>query len=405
MSLKYELLPHQADFVNSQSRFLLNSGGVGSGKTYSIVLKTLDLALRYEGIFILIGAQTYPLLRDTTLREFLNVIPKDLIAQYNKTEQHFWLINGSEVIFRPFDDENKLKSLNLGAAGIEEMTDVPEEVFKMLRTRLRQDGMPGCLYGATNPSTFGNWVYKYFIENPIRDSEIIYSISADNWFLPKEYLGDLEQIKISNPEYYERMVMGRWGALEGLVYNFPIELRVKKVPERKLLHRIVAGLDFGFTHPTAFTVIGYRDPAYYVIDEVYRHKITSGEIVAFVKEKMSQYGIEVVYCDGSRPEIIEDLRRAGIPAEPGIKDVFDGIMYVKSLIGRSELSISENCKYTLREMDSYIWDMKSLVKEQPLKVNDDCMDALRYALYSDFRKYGGDSMEIYDTGEREKWDW
>ena len=140
MALELQLIdPHQTQFVNSDKRYVLNSGGVGSGKTYSIVIKTLLLIANNPGIFILIGAQTYPLLRDTTLREFLNVVPDEIITRFNTTQNHFIFKNGAEVIFRSFDDPNKLKSLNLGACGIEEMTDIDEEIFKMLRTRMRQD--------------------------------------------------------------------------------------------------------------------------------------------------------------------------------------------------------------------------------------------------------------------------
>lgn len=401
--LKYQLLGHQADFVNSSARYLLNSGGVGSGKTYSIVLKALDLCVSNPGIFLLIGAQTYPLLRDTTLREFLNVVPSEIVAAYNKTNQHFTFHNGSEVIFRAFDDPNKLKSLNLGAVGIEEMTDVNEEIFKMLRTRLRQEGMPCCLFGATNPSTFGNWVYKYFIESPIENSEVVYSVSSDNDFLPREYIADLEQIKKSNPEYYERMVMGRWGALEGLVYNLPIEQRSGEQPKK--FDRYIAGLDFGFTHPTAFVIIGVRENVYYIIDEVYRHKLTSGDIVKIIKGRSHVYDFDAIYCDYARPEIIEDLRREQIPAVPGVKDVFDGIMHVKTLIGEKRLYVNADCKYLLREFDSYIWDAKNTVKEIPIKVNDDCLDALRYALYSDHKNCGGLEIGVEDFGDRQEWNW
>lgn len=402
---EFKLLEHQSPFVNSKKRYICNSGGVGSGKTYSIVLRTLKLCLEYPGIFALIGAQTYPMLRDTTLREFLNVVPKNLIKTYNKTNQHFTLHNGSEIIFRAFDDANKFKSLNLGCCGIEEMTDVSEEIFKMLRTRMRQEGMPGCIFGATNPSTFGNWVYKYFIENPIDNSEIVYSISADNKFLPKEYLKDLQTMKKSNPEYYERMVMGKWGSLEGLIYNLPISQRVEEVPATEKMHRIIAGLDFGFTHPTSMCIFGVREDRYYLIEELYQHKMTSGDIIKAVKDKMTKYDIEIIYCDSARPEIIEDLQREGIPAEGAIKDVFDGIMHVKSLIGQEKLYVSKECVYTLREFDSYIWDAKNTVKEQPLKINDDCMDAIRYCLYSDWKIYGGGGFEIDSEDGRIGSDW
>lgn len=394
--IKIELLDHQKRFVNSTRRYLCNSGGVGSGKTYSIVLRALDLILNNPNIFGLIGAQTYPLLRDTTLREFINIIPPQIIKQYNKTEQHFKFINGSEVIFRAFDDPTKLKSLNLGFVGIEEMTDINEEVFKMLRTRLRQDQMPCCLFGATNPGVFGNWVYKYFIEKPINNSEVIYSISSENKFLPSEYLADLEELKATNPEYYERMVMGKWGSLEGMIYNLPIAQRIEELPDIKKYHRVVAGLDFGFTHPMAMCIFGIREETKYLFDEVYRYKMSSGDTIQVVKEKMEEYDIEIIYCDPSRPELIEDMQREGIPAEPALNAVFEGIMHVKTEINAGRLYVSKDCHYALREFDSYIWDAKNTKKEVPLKVNDHSMDAIRYGLYSDVR-HGGDAT--FDTGE------
>ena len=355
---------------------------MGSGKTYAIVLRTLRLINDFPGIFVLIGAQTYPLLRDTTLRSFREIVPNNAIVSYNKSTQDFVLWNGSEVIFRSYDDETKLKSLNLGAAAIEEMTDVPEEVFKMLRTRMRQKGMPGCIYGATNPGVFGNWVYKYFIEKPIEKSKVIYSITADNDYLPNEYLQDLETLRNSNPEYYERMVMGKWGALEGLVYNLPMSQRVEGPPSKGAIDGYIAGLDFGFNHPTACLVIAYSKYGLCVVDELYRRNMSASELIKSVKEFLAKYRIDAVYCDSSRPEIIADLQGAGIPAIEGEKDVFEGIIYVKGIIGSKELTVCKNCTYTLREFDSYIWDAKNTIKEVPIKLNDDCLDSLRYCVYS-----------------------
>ena len=402
--VNFELISHQSDFINSIKRYVLNSGGVGSGKTYSICLKAQELCQLNPGIFGLIGAQTYPLLRDTTLREFLNIVPPEIIKSYNKTEQHFRFVNGSEVIFRSFDDPNKLKSLNLGFAGIEEMTDTTEEIFKMLRTRMRQKGMPGCIFGATNPGTFGNWVYKYFIETPIANSEVIYSISADNDYLPQEYLDDLRELKKSNPEYYERMVMGKWGALEGLIYMLSMDQRIDELPDKRKIHRWIAGLDFGHDHPTAMCIFGIREETYYQYEELYQRKLSASDIIKEVQKKLEEYDIDIIYCDSSRPEIIEDLQRAGIPAESAIKDVFDGIMHVKGMIGDKRLFINKECHYTLREYDSYIWDAKNTVKEVPVKANDDCMDASRYALYSDSRNLGVSAIEIMGSRETaEQW--
>jgi len=371
-----------------------------SGKTYSIVLKALKLIIKHPGIFGLIGAQTYPLLRDTTLREFLTLVPQDIIQSYNKTQQHFKFKNGSEIIFRSFDDPNKLKSLNLGFAGIEEMTDVSEEIFKMLRTRMRQKDMPGQIFGATNPGAFGNWVYNTFIDRPIRNSEVIYSVSADNPYLPDMYLNDLKNLKRTNPEYYERMVMGIWGMLEGVIYQLPSEQRLTELPKPKVFNRYIAGVDFGFQHPTAIIVVGVSGDRYYVIREVYRKEMNSIDIQNACKALLHEYDIDMFYCDSSRPEIIDDMIKTGIPASAGIKEVFDGIMAIKGLINSKRLFVSQQCKYTLREFDSYIWDKSNQVKEVPIKVNDDCLDALRYCIYSDLSKISSIGFTVSSTDDR-----
>ena len=200
------------------------------------------------------------------------------------------------------------------------------------------------------------------------------------------------------------MVMGKWGALEGLIYMLPMKQRIDELPDKRKIHRWIAGLDFGFEHPTALVIYGIREDIYYQYEEVYQRKLTSSDIIDIIKQKMVDYDIDIIYCDSARPEIIEDLQRAGIPAEAAIKDVFDGIMHVKSLIGDKKLYINKECHYTLREYDSYIWDAKNTVKEVPIKANDDCMDASRYALYSDSRNLGVSTIDIMGSRETaEQW--
>jgi phage terminase large subunit len=377
--------PHQSAFVNSDARYLLNSGGVGSGKTYSVVLRSLKLCLEYPGIKGLLGAQTMPLLRDTTMAEFEALVPSKLIKTHNKSTNTYIFQNGSSILFRPFDDANKFKSLNLGFIGIEEMTDIKHDIFKMLRTRLRQKGVNHSLFGATNPGAFTNWVYKDFFENPIPGSKVINSISRDNPFLPASYLADLETLRVTNPEYYSRMVEGIWGALEGVIYQLPMAQRVEPSTLPETYDEIIAGLDFGFDHPTAMAIIGIRDPYCYIIDELYKRHLSTSDIISTVSQLHKQYKFSTIYCDGARPEIIQDLQNAGLPAVSAMKDVFEGIMFVKGMVNSGRLIVSQNCHYTIREFDSYIWDQGSVVKEVPIKMNDDCMDAIRYAFFTHLR--------------------
>lgn len=389
-----DCLDQQLEFIESDARFLLNSGGVGSGKTYAVVMRALRLLFNYPGIKGLIGAGTLTQLRETTMDVFLSLCPPEVIATHNKSRNLITLRNGSSLIFKPLDNPLTLKSFTLGFSGIEEMSDTKEEAFKMLRTRMRQPGMPGCIFGATNPGTFGNYVYKNFIENPIEGSQVIYSNSLLNNYLPPEYLKDLESIRLTNPDYYRRMVEGIWGAVEGLVYNLPMAQRVrtpdktsKEFPDYvKAFDRRMAGLDFGYTHPTGICIAGQTGKKITLFDEVYKRNLSAAAVVDLVVQLHGLYGFAVVYCDNARPEIIADLKARGVPAQPCIKgedSVFLGIMHVISVIGSGQLEVSLNCPFTLREFDAYIWDSNNPRREVPIKANDHLLDAIRYMLHSE----------------------
>lgn len=392
-----DCLPHQVDFIESDARYLLNSGGVGSGKTYSLVLRALHLMAKHPGIKGMIAGPTLTQLRETTMEVFQEMCPPGWIKTFNKSRNLFTVKNRSSLIFKSMENPLALKSFTLGFGGIEEMSDTKEESFKMLRSRMRQPGMPGCIFGATNPGTFGNYVYKNFIERPIPGSTVIYSATNQNSYLPAEYLADLETFRLTNPDYYRRMVEGIWGAMEGLIYNLPLSQRVT-TPDKlhkdfpayvKGFDRILAGLDFGFTHPTGIAIAGQTGRKFTIFDEVYRRNMSAADVVDLVASLHAQYRFSHVYCDNARPEIIEDLRKRHVPALPCLKgedSVFLGIMHVISMINSGELEISQSCGFTLREMDSYIWDPNNTKREVPIKANDHLLDAIRYMLHTEAKR-------------------
>ena len=71
---------------------------------------------------------------------------------------------------------------------------------------------------------------------------------------------------------------------------------------------------------------------------------------------------------------------------PAKKDVLVGIQKVAERLvvqedNRPRLYISRNCENTIREFGMYKWQEKKEgkpMKEEPEKLNDHCMDALRY---------------------------
>src|SRR3990167_4546863 len=208
---EWELNPSHEKFWNSKKKFVLFSGGYGCGKSLMLALKAIDLSLRYENNYILMGRKTYPELRDSTIKEFFNICPDALIKDYLKAEGRVLFHNRSEIIFRHLDtvSEAEIRSMNLGGAFIDQAEEIEEGVFHGLRGRLRRDSVPDedkKIYMSTNPAL--TWLFAEFKQNPQPEYEVIEASTLENEKnLPKGYVEDL----LKYPEAYKKQyVYGIW---------------------------------------------------------------------------------------------------------------------------------------------------------------------------------------------------
>lgn len=208
---EWEFNPSQERFWKTKKKFVLFSGGYGCGKSLLLTLKAIDLSLRYPNNYILMGRRTYPELRDTLLKEFFDICPDSLIRDYLKAEGRVVFTNGSEIIFRHLDTiaESEIRSLNLGAAFIDQAEDIARPVFDGMRGRLRRVGIPDedrRIYLTCNPAL--TWLYAEFKQNPQPEYEVIEASTLENEKnLPKGYVEDL----MKYPEAYKKQyVYGVW---------------------------------------------------------------------------------------------------------------------------------------------------------------------------------------------------
>ena len=224
MSCNYNLLPAQKKFLelgdhDSDIDVALYQGGFGSGKTFSGSLLGIILCLKYPGIKGLVGAQTYSLVRDTTMVSYFEHLDKmglESGVDYNfyKAEGKLVFSNKSEILFRHLEEPDKIKSLNLGFAELEEMSDIPRTTFDMLLGRLRQtrnpewgDNFKYRLFGHTNPQATKGWIYEYFVENkPSNYRRILAPTTENAKNLPKGFIESMKERY--SEEYYKRNVLG-----------------------------------------------------------------------------------------------------------------------------------------------------------------------------------------------------
>ena len=196
LGLLYDHLPSQARFHDSTARFKAFCGPVGTGKSRALCYEAVTLCLQNPGRLGLIGAPTFPMLRDATQRQFFEVcdlagLPYEFNRAQNKVRLLEWK---SEVLFRSLDHYERLRGPNLAWFGIDELTYTDPEAWQRLEARLRdQKAKRLCGFGVFTPKGF-DWVYQKFLAKKTEGYELIQAAPFEN-----------RHVLDSIPDYYERL--------------------------------------------------------------------------------------------------------------------------------------------------------------------------------------------------------
>lgn len=433
----YNPLPAQAEFHASPAKYRLYAGGFGSGKTLCGCQEAIQLALRYPNNFILVGAQTYTNLRDTTMRMFFDVVPDPVLKggkreyAFNKSENMLTFHNGSAVIFRSMDEPNKYKSLNLGAFYIDELSEIAEEIWMMLESRLRRNNVPRRTgFGTTNPEG-GSWVYTKFVKPREKSENYAYfqAPTTENVYLPEDYVQGLLD---SYPEsWVKRYIYADWSAFEGQIYpefqpSYPYVIpHTEPDPEWP----VYVGIDHGLHNPTA-AIWAARNPKtgdLYVFQEYYEVNQLIEHHAARIKFMSQNYPVYTSWIDPTTQKrdaitgksVRGEYLRHGVPVVLGNNDIMAGIHKVSAYFkqkpdGKPRLVISEKCEHLIEELTQYRWEESKPDKNEPEKPHpykDHTCDALRYLvmglpLVGDYQPAATDYVppplqEFYEDGEED----
>jgi PBSX family phage terminase large subunit len=284
------------------------------------------------------------------------------------------LIGGGEIYYTGFENSERIRSLNLGCVACDEATELSEDEYMMMLGRLRNAADPHRQFlMACNPSAPSHFLYKRFFQESVPDRIIIHTQSADNFFLPSDYLVMLGGFTGQNRERY---VLGRWVQFEGLVYDFQRARNVRSFPGEHF-DPVYIAIDEGYENPCSIGVWGVQGERLHKVREVYQRHMLPETVVARVKELSAEYGARRVIVDRSAAGLIASLRAAGLDVEAseGNITVFDGIKQVQSLVSSGQLTVDPSCENTIREFESYAWKPG---KDEPRKEFDHAMDEARY---------------------------
>lgn len=403
----YNWLDSQWEFLKSEAKELCLSGAYRSGKTRPLCGKIVKHAL-IPGNLVGLCRKTFASLRITTLRTLLlpdgdlpPVLPEGSY-EHNKSEHLIKLHGGGEIYYFGFDNPLAIGSLGCGAIGVDEGIELDEDEYTMLIGRLSLSVDP-CrqIFTATNPGPKSHFLYKRLFEQKHPSRIVIESNLLDNTFLPADYVEHMKSALTG--QRYERYVLGKWGAFEGLVYDaFDAKRGVKELDHR--WKRVIAGVDLGYTNPCAIVVLGeWGEDRWHMITELYQTGLVPDEVVRRAQWLGGKHKIERFYPDPSSPEMIAAFQKAGLPTTEANNAVFEGIQAVQNLLrpagitGEPRLTIAPECVNTIREFESYAWKPE---KDAPIKEMDHAMDALRYAVMTSISK-PSPSVRVWATSEDE----
>ena len=403
MDPNIQLTPKQAAYaVEAHHRWNFAVGAVRSGKSYMATLHTIpDRVISgrgRRGINLILGASKETIERNvlTPMRDLWGDRMVGEIDTRNRCElfgERAYCIGAEKV-----SQVSKLRGSEVKFCYVDEVCDVHPDVFEMLKSRL---SLPWSeCHCACNPAGPRHYV-KQFIDlalEPGSGIDLFYQHYTiwDNPFLPPEYVSSLEA-EYRGTVYYKRYIEGLWAQAEGLVYPMweqavadpPAEVAQQLAGADQGLEECVS-VDYGTMN--AFAALRWirlgdtwwlsdewrysgRDSGRTLTDGDYADAM--GAFCATVPDRVRREGVPVI-VDPSAASFIAELRqRGGWRVRKADNDVADGIRDVALCLQSGRVRVSPRCEGTLKEFDAYSWDDRA-GDDRPVKVEDHCMDAMRY---------------------------
>ena len=416
---------YQAIFNNrAVKHIILTSGRAGTKSSFAGVRGIYQIASDSSGSVVVLRKH-HNKLRKTVYKEMLRGInrlgiskkkfeitksPMEITYKRHGTTMYFAGSDGIDDTKGIIDEDKPIKLVML-----DELTEFfddgegEDELLNIEATFARGNKGDFQMIYLFNPPKNPNSDIMKWLEKMHRRPDCIH-VHTDYRDVPPEWLGpDLIQSAEILKDVDERMYRWVWlgeavGIDDAIYYMFRPEVHTADapVPYKDRFPIIAIGGDYGQQNATTFQAAGLdlANKKLRGLNEYYHSGRESGkqkspseyaaDFVEFVKELGEKYGMQNVHftlfldpsAKGLQEEIKRACRTAGIPVavRDAENDVKLGISRVQKVLTFQILSISPQQTKAINEFGIYEYDPKSIEKgkEEPVKLDDHCMDAIRY---------------------------
>ena len=368
---------------------LICDGAVRSGKTTCMSLSFVAWAFyRFDDTSFAICGKTITSLRRNIITDLIPRLRelgfecKERFSQnmievtMNEKTNRFYLFGG-----RDESSASLIQGMTLGGILLDEVALMPRSFVEQALPRASVSGSKlwfNCIPENPMHRFYNEWIKKSEEKNCL----YIHFLMSDNPSLSAKMIRRYESLY--SGAFYERFVLGKWVAVDGLVYPDAAKGKYTLSPPVTEFEKYYVSCDYGTVNPTSMGLWGLHGGVWYRIDEYYfnsreqgAHK-TDEEYYSELSALTDGKSITAVIVDPSAASFIECICRHGkFTVIPAKNDVTDGIRKVQGAFRDGKIRISPSCKNTIKEFSLYRWDEASK-KDTPKKEHDHAMDDIRY---------------------------
>lgn len=382
---------------------LICDGAIRSGKTRIMTVAFVDWAMRsFSGTRFGICAKTIDSAVKNIIQPYMEMYwhGRDYKLKWRRTDKVLEVRRGERVnYFEVFGGLNEvsfslIQGRTLGGVLLDEVALMPKSFVQQAIARCSEEGAK--LWFSCNPDTPQHWFYKEWI---IRAEErnalhICFSLE-DNPSLSEQTLARYKSSYTG--AFYERYILGRWTAAEGLVYELPKDAVTEDIPQGGEYY---ISCDYGTLNPFSAGLWCLNDGVATRIAEYYHDgresgvQLTDEEYYTKLVKLAGEREIRAVIVDPSAASFITLIKRKGrFRVKKARNDVLNGIRLTACLIKNGRVKIHCTCKDALREFSLYRWD-PSAETDRVIKENDHAMDDIRYFCYTIIKRSDDSGRDV-----------
>ena len=352
-------------------RLIIDQGGQGSSKTYSILQVIYGICLEKKARRITVCSYALPHLKQGAMADWeriLNFFGVNVEEVKNKSENTYQIGNSIIDFFGLESNEAKAHGPRRDILFINECNRrISYEVYDHLASRTQE-----CVFLDFNPYISG-WLQEIVMPN--FEHELIKSNYLDNPYLPASERENIES-KRDKPEFamwWQVYGLGELGSLAGAI------LTNWRYGDFDTSLAYGFGLDFGYNDPDALVkvAIDQGNKRIYCDEQVYKSGNTPEQLRQIITSCVRRN--DLIVADSADPRLISEFGKYF-----NIRPVKKGsVAETLKLMQDYEIVVTEGSRNLAKELNNYIWhDKKAGV---PIGSFNHLIDAMRYY----FMNYSG----------------